>query len=1398
MNKLITSLLLTLLSFMTAYSQCDLSAIGIGTFDGASYDQWDKLSSQGGTSYGTFTQESGDTYAGANALRADVTVTNAWQMRTISKCDYALTNGNTYSISFWLKGEIGDQVKVVLQENDNGTVEIATSTLDITSTSWEEYTINLTSDGNYVKGKFKFVFQDVGNYLLDEVTVSESTPSTPKDVAPNDPNIRYTGVGDLLVNNTKATFYRFTETFATTTYNVTSPRWSLVSDAKRAAASSGITIQFKTSSQTIKAKFIENITHTQGVTTLAFAIYRNGELYDYVTNNNDNVEFSISNPSGIMANWMITMPTFGQLEFLGLEIDQNTDLQPLNTDSRPVYVAIGNSITHGQGQTNLSTHKTYPFQVADSLGYHLYNWGVGGSKINEFVYDNFAGTGVVPDVVSILWGYNDVNCGACGDDYITDGSLVFYENLVTNICTDFPDVQIVGILPTFTTTTFGSSIKNVTYLRTEQARILDELVANNTCKNVIYFNGDDVTNAGSLADAVHLNDLGATQVADRIITELINVGAVTNEVDTLVMRSEYEKGGDEIVDLNDFNEGLSSYAIISGNGSNYYTIDAATGKITIQNTISDIANVVHQDLLKVEIGSNTYNVTIVDGYDYFITTHPEYTVLEDYQATVETPGNPYTPYHNTWGDGSAVNGIDYRMATLVHTDNPDNTVFIWDTPSKAVDFGGASVWSYTSIIWGNRQGIREDVVGFPIRVGDIKSLNMNFDFEQLFGTQDFKIALNQFFTEEDYIAPFSANDGDFFMVFDQIGTWVPAYNDYLKDTLINGKDYAILHDSTGLIEKYEGYQLRRAIIKNNETYLSGTVDLKAIYNSFTSRGYLNEDLYFPNIQIGIEVTEGWGAIRVNEWDMQLDTTDVPVLNGSNWYVSDGLGNDNLNADNGRTPAQPLKSIEYAIKQAWQPGDTIFVMNGTYRNAGYGSGAKDNPAVVRLYASDNIQSSENAWLVITNYANHTPKIEFDGQGGIVVNSVSYMDISGLEIEGPNQNITFSEAMADRLLHSDYYSGRGITVWGNPYPHHIKLHHLKVHDCPNSGLRINNGDYCDISYNEVYNCTWWSSNAESAVVLAQSKDFDTQDAIKMVMTHNLVYNNKNNIPFFNGTNPTGMPCYGLECQDYIIDGSGVYITRNNAGSPGQTQPYVHGWFYFANNITYGNGINGLVVHHTDKTIVSNNLAFMNGTVDPVVWSRQASSGITINESSNVHLYNNISWPRYDDDYGYQKFGNVTNLIASNNLLIGGLSALSVSEYDYHARNSFSASNLFTDTTTKDFHPTMLSITTDAGVNHANLPLVDYDGKPRNDGFPDIGTYEYEGIITDLNKQFVDRLEGSPNPTTGIINLSKEVDYELLRIDGKLLASGTGATLDLSELSNGLYLLKTREGVIKVIKK
>ena len=152
-------------------------------------------------------------------------------------------------------------------------------------------------------------------------------------------------------------------------------------------------------------------------------------------------------------------------------------------------------------------------------------------------------------------------------------------------------------------------------------------------------------------------------------------------------------------------------------------------------------------------------------------------------------------------------------------------------------------------------------------------------------------------------------------------------------------------------------------------------------------------------------------------------------------------------------------------------------------------------------------------------------------------------------GPNRRITKEEADNDRLLHSNYFSGRGIVIWKGS---HIKIHHNIVHDCPNSGIRVDKGDYCTIEDNVVYNNTWWSSSGESAIVYAEAAHIDQTTGVKMAIKRNTVFGNMNRVPFYKGDGADveqfgvaheGFDDYGTSKQTYIIDGSGVYITRNS---------------------------------------------------------------------------------------------------------------------------------------------------------------------------------------------------------------------------------------------------------------
>ena len=98
--------------------------------------------------------------------------------------------------------------------------------------------------------------------------------------------------------------------------------------------------------------------------------------------------------------------------------------------------------------------------------------------------------------------------------------------------------------------------------------------------------------------------------------------------------------------------------------------------------------------------------------------------------------------------------------------------------------------------------------------------------------------------------------------------------------------------------------------------------------------------------------------------------------------------------------------------------------------------------------------------------------------------------------------------------------------------------------------------------------------------------------MRIENNITYNNINKLVYYNpsyncdtsGNYDVNKNSYACGGRDKIVDGSGCYITRNSyySGDSGGSNPnydphgsYI-GTFLFANNVSYGNGMNGVVVH------------------------------------------------------------------------------------------------------------------------------------------------------------------------------------------------------------------------------
>ena len=413
--------------------------------------------------------------------------------------------------------------------------------------------------------------------------------------------------------------------------------------------------------------------------------------------------------------------------------------------------------------------------------------------------------------------------------------------------------------------------------------------------------------------------------------------------------------------------------------------------------------------------------------------------------------------------------------------------------------------------------------------------------------------------------------------------------------------------------------------------------------------------------------------------------------GQDYYVDD-QGNDS----NPGSESSPFRTINKAI-EAVAAGGTIYVMDGIYRDESAGvplvsfyedhtqqdsagnnhvysnSENLNNPHVVTINKAGN---ETDGYITIKNYPNHSPKIIFDGQGGIKLGpNVNYVIVEGFEVEGPSQSITYTQAIMNRrnritLKESinqnnnnhSYFSGKGI--WGGyDDHHHIIIRNNVVHDTPGSGIRFNDSDHITIENNTVYNTTWWTSSASSAVVFAETisiSEEDNTDEIKMIIRANTVYNNWNRIPFYmssfpdNAQPPNGN--YGNAGYSTILDGQGLYVTRSD--------PNYNGTFLFENNLCVNNGKNGINFDRSNASsaLIRNNTIYFNGAHDLVQdisesvegnprHGGQKVAGIKANYVNNVTVVNNIVETRFDNYSALELFNLEENPIVNNNIFVTG---------------------------------------------------------------------------------------------------------------------------------------------------
>ena len=213
---------------------------------------------------------------------------------------------------------------------------------------------------------------------------------------------------------------------------------------KKARTTTGVSLFLTTDSPEIELSFTLREGENRGS---EFAVFQNGKFHQEQKFSKKKKEITLSIKSktpGKKTLFEITLPSWSNPKLTALKIHQQSKLYTPQTN-QPIYVALGDSISHGTGQGS-ATHKTWPFLLSRQLKMKLCNLAVGGGKISPPVGEMLSSFKQI-DLITILVGYNDWNSGITPDEFEKQ-----YQQMLASIRKNHPKTTIICITPTYTLT----------------------------------------------------------------------------------------------------------------------------------------------------------------------------------------------------------------------------------------------------------------------------------------------------------------------------------------------------------------------------------------------------------------------------------------------------------------------------------------------------------------------------------------------------------------------------------------------------------------------------------------------------------------------------------------------------------------------------------------------------------------------------------------------------------------------------------------------------------------------------------------------------------------------------------------------------------------------------------
>lgn len=418
-----------------------------------------------------------------------------------------------YRLTLWLKGDFKKNRDIFRNPN----IE-AVELYDYKTDPYE--TISLTNNPEYAK-----TIEQLKAKLLD-ILVSESdnfkatTDSNKSNESSiegfhsidlDSPHIKVSGANYVTATKSKLHYNRFSKE------TLSIPKKELKFSAVKAKTNSGIIIRFKTSSNHIKLVFSPQEGINRGSD---FAVLQNGKIEDTFTfkgaKAKELMHLEIKNKySGKETLYEVVLPSWADVALTQFVLNENSELVSFELPKKQVYMAIGNSITHGVGQGSAS-HLTYPYLLAQKLNANYYNLAVGGAKVSPAIAKM---TAEMPkaDIITILIGYNDmVGSSKTVDKYIAD-----YKAYLTEIRKNQPEAKIYCISVTYTKTLKNEKTGHTPdEFRTALQELINEFITEGN-KKMIFVAGDKITSKENLRaeqpkDKVHFGVKGSELFANEL------------------------------------------------------------------------------------------------------------------------------------------------------------------------------------------------------------------------------------------------------------------------------------------------------------------------------------------------------------------------------------------------------------------------------------------------------------------------------------------------------------------------------------------------------------------------------------------------------------------------------------------------------------------------------------------------------------------------------------------------------------------------------------------------------------------------------------------------------------------------------------------------------------------